>query len=65
VGQAFKALPKEIATRDRHEEGVGLGRVDFMNRRGFVVIYQDAAGLSEFMKADNEDNGQALKSLAK
>jgi len=36
---------------------------EFMNRRGFDMIYVDSAKLSEFMKADNEDNGKALKSL--
>ena len=36
---------------------------EFMNRRGFDMIYLDSAGFAEFMKADNEDNGKALKSL--
>ena len=34
-----------------------------MNRRGFDMIYLDSAGFAEFMKADKEDNGKALKSL--
>jgi hypothetical protein len=34
-----------------------------MNRRGFDLIYLDSATFSEFLKADNEDNGKALKSL--
>jgi tripartite-type tricarboxylate transporter receptor subunit TctC len=36
---------------------------EFMNRRGFDMIYLDSAGFAEFMKADDEDNGKALKSL--
>ena len=36
---------------------------EFMNRRGFDMIYLDSAKYAEFMKADNEDNGAALKSL--
>jgi hypothetical protein len=36
---------------------------EFMNRRGFDMIYLDSAKFAEFMKADNEDNGKALKSL--
>ena len=36
---------------------------EFMTRRGFDMIYQDAAKYGEFMKADDEDNGKALKSL--
>jgi hypothetical protein len=35
---------------------------EFMNRRGFD-IYLDSAGFAEFMKAENEDNGKALKPL--
>ena len=31
--------------------------------RGFDMIYLDSAKYAEFMKADNEDNGKALKSL--
>ena len=27
------------------------------------IFYPDSAGFAEFMKADNEDNGKALKSL--
>ena len=34
-----------------------------MNRRGFDMIDLDSADFAEFMKADNEDNGKALKSL--
>ena len=33
-----------------------------MNRRGFDMIYLGSASFGEFMKADNEDNGAALKS---
>ncbi|MDO9298762.1 hypothetical protein [Bradyrhizobium sp.] len=36
---------------------------EFMNRRGFDMIYQDSAQFAAFMKADNKDNGKALKSL--
>ena len=32
---------------------------EFMNRRGFDMIYLDLAGFAEFMKTDNEDNGSA------
>jgi len=28
---------------------------EFMNRRGFDMIYLDSARFDEFMKADNED----------
>ena len=34
-----------------------------MSRRGFDMIYLDQVGFAEFLKADNEDNGKALKSL--
>ena len=34
-----------------------------MSRRGFDMIYLDLADFAEFVKADNEDNGKALKSL--
>ncbi len=36
---------------------------EVINRRGFDMIYLDSAGFAEFMKADNEDNGKALKPL--
>jgi len=36
---------------------------EFMTRRGFDVIYLDSARFGEFMKSDDADNGQALKSL--
>lgn len=36
---------------------------EFMTRRGFDMIYLDAAKYGAFMKADDEDNGKALKSL--
>jgi tripartite-type tricarboxylate transporter receptor subunit TctC len=36
---------------------------EFMNRRAFDMTYLDSADFAEFMKADNEDNGKALKSL--
>jgi len=35
----------------------------FMSRRGFDMIYLDLADFAEFVKADNEDNGKALKSF--
>jgi hypothetical protein len=31
--------------------------------RGFDMIYLDSAGVAAFTKADDEDNGEALKSL--
>ena len=34
-----------------------------MSRCGFDMIYLDSAKFGEFMKAGNEDNGKALKSL--
>ena len=34
-----------------------------MNRRGLDMIHLDAAKFRELMKADNKDNGKALKSL--
>jgi putative tricarboxylic transport membrane protein len=34
-----------------------------MDVRGFDMIYLDWADFAEFMKADDEDNGKALKSL--
>jgi hypothetical protein len=59
-------LPKEIATQYE----TALKKIwdsaefkEFMNRRGFDMIYLDSAGFAKFMKADNEDNGKALKSL--
>ena len=63
---APKGLPKEIATQ--YETAIkkiwdSAEFKEFMNRRGFDMIYQDSAGFGEFMKADNEDNGKALKSL--
>jgi tripartite-type tricarboxylate transporter receptor subunit TctC len=52
------------AVRDRDQEGWDSAEFkEFMNRRGFDVIYLDSAGFAEFMKADNEDNGKALKSV--
>ena len=63
---APKGLPKEIATQ--YETAIkkiwdSAEFKEFMNRRGFDMIYQDSAGFAAFMKADNEDNGKALKSL--
>jgi tripartite-type tricarboxylate transporter receptor subunit TctC len=58
------------AEGDRHEYETAIKKIwdsaefrEFMNRRGFDIIYQDSAGFAAFMKADNEDNGEALKSL--
>src|SRR5262245_26917116 len=63
---APKGLPPEIATQYE----TAIKKVwdseefkEFMNRRGFDMIYLDSAKFAEFMKADNEDNGTALKSL--
>jgi tripartite-type tricarboxylate transporter receptor subunit TctC len=63
---APKGLPKETATQ--YETAIkkiwdSAEFKEFMNRRGFDMIYLDSAGFAEFMKADNEDNGKALKSL--
>ena len=63
---APKGLPKEIATQ--YETAIkkiwdSEEFKEFMNRRGFDMIYLDSAKFSEFMKMDNEDNGKALKSL--
>jgi tripartite-type tricarboxylate transporter receptor subunit TctC len=63
---APKGLRKEIATP--YETAIkkiwdSAEFKEFMNRRGFDMIYLDSAGFAEFMKADDEDNGKALKSL--
>ena len=63
---APKGLPKEIAAQyETAIQKVWASEEfrEFMNRRGFDMIYLDSAGFAEFMKADNEDNGKALKSL--
>jgi hypothetical protein len=40
------------------------GQVGHNNGRvALTIFYLDSAGFAEFMKADNEDNGKALKSL--
>ena len=63
---APKGLPKEIAAQYE----TAIKKIwdfkefkDFMNRRGFDMIYLGSAEFGEFMKTDNEDNGKALKSL--
>jgi tripartite-type tricarboxylate transporter receptor subunit TctC len=61
-----KGLPKEIATQ--YEAAIkkvwdSAEFEEFMSRRGFDMIYKDWVGFTEFMKADDEDNSQALKSL--
>ena len=63
---APKGLPPEIAAQ--YETAIkkiwdSAEFKDFMNRRGFDMIYQGSADFAAFMKADNEDNGKALKSL--
>ena len=63
---APKGIPKEIAAQ--YETAIKKAWdsdefKEFMTRRGFDMIYQDAAKYGEFMKADDEDNGKALKSL--
>jgi tripartite-type tricarboxylate transporter receptor subunit TctC len=63
---APKGLPKEIAAQ--YETAIQKVWAsdefrEFMNRRGFDMIYLDSAKFAEFMKVDNEDNGAALKSL--
>jgi len=63
---APKGLPAEIAKQYE----AAIKKVwdseefkEFMTRRGFDVIWMDGAKFGEFMKADNADNGAALKSL--
>jgi len=61
-----KGLPQEVAAQ--YETAIkkiwdSEEIKKFMNRRGFDMIYRDSADFAEFMKADNEDNGKALKSL--
>ncbi|MET3838422.1 tripartite tricarboxylate transporter substrate binding protein [Bradyrhizobium sp. OAE829] len=63
---APKGLPPEIAKT--YEAAIKKAWdsdefKDFMTRRGFDMIYLDAARYGEFMKADDESNGKALKSL--
>jgi tripartite-type tricarboxylate transporter receptor subunit TctC len=63
--RGFAGLPKEIVA---HEAAIkkawdGDEFKEFMNRRGSEMIYLDSADDDEFMKADNADNGAALKSL--
>jgi tripartite-type tricarboxylate transporter receptor subunit TctC len=63
---APKGLPPEIAKT--YETAIKKAWdsdefKEFMTRRGFDMIYLDAAKYGEFMKADDEDNGKALKSL--
>ena len=63
---APKGLPPEIATQ--YETAIkkvwdSAEFKEFMNRRGFDMIYLDSVKFGEFMKADDEDNGKALKSL--
>jgi len=63
---APKGLPKEIATQ--YETAIkkvwdSAEFKAFMSRRGFDMIYLDLADFAEFVKADNEDNGKALKSF--
>ncbi len=63
---APKGLPKEIATQ--YEAAIkkvwdSAEFQEFMNKRGFDLIYADSAKFAEFMKADDEDNGKTLKSL--
>jgi tripartite-type tricarboxylate transporter receptor subunit TctC len=63
---APKGMPKEIAAQ--YEAAIKKAWdsdefKEFMTRRGFDMIYLDAAKYGEFMKSDDEDNGKALKSL--
>ncbi len=63
---APKGLPPEIATQ--YEAAIkkvwdSAEFKEFMNRRGFDMIYQGSAEFGAFMKSDDEDNGKALKSL--
>jgi tripartite-type tricarboxylate transporter receptor subunit TctC len=63
---APKGLPKEIAAQYE----TAIKKVwdseefrEFMTRRGFDMIWMDSAKYAEVMKADDADNGAALKSL--
>ena len=63
---APKGLPKEIATQ--YETAIkkiwDSGEFqEFMSKRGFDLIYMDSAKFAEFIKTDNQDNGNTLKSL--
>ncbi len=63
---APKGLPKEIAAQ--YEAAIKKAWdsdefKEFMTRRGFDMVWMDSAGYGEFMKADDADNGAALKSL--
>ena len=63
---AAKGLPKEIATQYETAIKKIWDSAEFkkiMNRRGFDMIHLNSAGFAEFMKADNDDNGKALKSF--
>jgi len=42
---------------------LGPNRGTITKRVALTIFYLDSAGFAEFMKADNEDNGKALKSL--
>src|SRR5690349_7850701 len=55
IAKTYEAAIKKAWDSDEFKE--------FMTRRGFDMIYLDAAKYGEFMKADDEDNGKALKSL--
>lgn len=66
MGVAPKGLPKDIAAQYE----TAIKKVydsdefrEFMTRRGFDMIWMDSAKYAEFMKADDADNGAALKSL--
>jgi tripartite-type tricarboxylate transporter receptor subunit TctC len=59
-------MRRDLTCAPGKSAGSGGGQAEFkefMNRRGFDMIYLDSADFAEFMKADNEDNGTALKSL--
>lgn len=63
---APKGMPKEIAAQ--YETAIkkvwdSQEFKEFMDRRGFDMIYRGSTDFAEFMKADDEDNGKALKSL--
>jgi tripartite-type tricarboxylate transporter receptor subunit TctC len=63
---APKGIPPEIAKQ--YETAIKKAWdsdefKEFMNRRGFDMIYLDSVKYGEFMKADDADNGAALKSL--
>jgi tripartite-type tricarboxylate transporter receptor subunit TctC len=55
IAKQYETAIKKVYDSDEFKE--------FMTRRGFDMIWMDGAKYGEFMKADDKDNGAALKSL--